>query len=238
MANKDSIRSTLNEIEYTHTRWGELICGTKEQLRSLGIGIDVLFPGEGGKKHRAISVIDPRGFKTKIEHCGHKKEGIFAASIEFPGRGFPRGKWEPFLPGIRMKESAWEDLYIGTAKALSDAGLAHPDKFPGWPGMGKTQVTIYPDEMAATEKTVTSCPTGRKIIKRVSKLHYEVSIRVSDEEGKRRRIAYKKLEEDWEKKMDALPRPAPLCASKALIDRVKFAKQDERFQSFLSGLSK
>lgn len=43
-------------------RW----CGTKEQLRSIGIGVDTPYPGEKGNKKRWTQMCDTRGYKVRI----------------------------------------------------------------------------------------------------------------------------------------------------------------------------
>lgn len=73
--------SILNEpgFKYNLLPWGDLIYGTPEQLRRIGIGLDVHFP-EHTDGRRKTKCIDPRGFNVRLER--HSRD-IFTPS-SFP----------------------------------------------------------------------------------------------------------------------------------------------------------
>lgn len=136
---------TAEPLKYQQLVWGDLIHGTKSQLQSLGIGLDQAFPGEQGRKKKwQITVLDPRGFETRIAPSRYEGEGIYCASIRFPGRSFNR--WESRLveiaTGVTLVKYIWRDCYRGSKEALCAAGLVEPWQFPGQPGMRKMRVTI------------------------------------------------------------------------------------------------
>lgn len=242
MAWYDHIRITHPPYmrEYTHTIWGEIIDGTKEQLQALGIGVGIQFPVSERQK---VRVTDPRGFEATIYSNSYRGDGIYSARIIFPGRDMCFGrdsKWEPFAPGVELREATGSDEYIGSAEALSAAGLVQIADLPGQPGRGKVQVTLYADgTMRTTRNGHEKHTCGMKRIKRVSKTCYSVEVRIPVEEGELRKDAYLRLEAAWEERMAALPRPAPLIPldlGDVLTRRVRHAKQDKSFQHFLSGL--
>ena len=209
---KDAQRSTL---EFTQCLWGDLIYGTKQELQDLGIGKGIAFPGEPGGPKRVLCVTDPRGFDTRVTH---RSDDIYYASINFPGRESPELYWcvpaSIQAPGVQGRGSSCVDEYIGTAEALSDAGLVRMDQFPGQPGMRKVRVTIFPDGTIPT-----GAPTanhrqkylpGAKEIERESKTTFKVTVRISEDEKARRDEAEKHAKDDYEARMHSLPRPAPL----------------------------
>lgn len=57
--------------------------GTKEQLRSIGIGLDTPYPGERGGKKRWAQAFDNRGYKVRISRC-RIWEWRYYASIDIP----------------------------------------------------------------------------------------------------------------------------------------------------------
>jgi len=200
-------------LEYNLLPWGDLIYGTKNQLRSIGIGVDSEFPGEPGCPKRRLTVSDPRGFRCQIERCDHLEEGIFSATIRFPGREHPEPESESFAPGVRRLENIWSDDYAGTAEALAAAGLIRLDQLPGQPGMRKAIVTLLPDGSVPTGATAASIDDpGAKRITRMSQTTYQVSVLVEAWERARRYEAYAQSRCDWEERMYSLPRPARLDA--------------------------
>jgi len=246
MANADFTRSTLEVLEYKCLPWGDLIYGTKEQLQSLGIGIDVQFPSDPDRPFRSVKVKDPRGFDTRIQLSTYMGEGIYSASISFPGRSSPKAEWLPFALGVKISRDCWwYDEFIGTAEALYAAGLAELDQFPGQPGMGKVQVTLSPDgRLDSSTNGHKRRQPGQVMIKRASKSHYTVRVLISDEEAEIRQDANKRADRAWEAKMAALPRPAPLTVMSVrsfIQEKLEIkhtnAKQDKGFQAFLSGLT-
>src|SRR5258706_4810943 len=207
MADQDSTVS----LEYSQCPWGDLIYGTKEQLQGLGLGVDIPFPGEPGGPHRLLKAPDPRGFTAKITTW---YDGRFCASIRFPGRAFQESGPQPFAPGVTKQACGYRDEYVGTAEALSSAGLASIDHFPGRPGMRKVRVTIYPDGTVAngppTANDERAHLPGAKRIERNSKSTFRVLINIPKDEGERRQLEEKTARDAWEQKIAALPRPDPL----------------------------
>lgn len=214
--------------------WGELIYGTKEQLQALGIGVDVQFPA---KRNTYVRVKDPRGFKTKISCNSYLKEGIYSASISYPDRDRPDKEWASYAPGVRVRKYVWFDEYNGTAEALVSAGVIQLRHSPGQPGMGKIQVTLSPDKepVSGPQKRM----PGHTIINRVSKSNFRVRVVIPLEERELRQEAHARRDEEWENKMAALPRPAPLTPMTAralLTKRHELARNDKKFQALIAGI--
>jgi hypothetical protein len=201
-------------LEYNQLPWGDLLYGTADQLRSIGIAVATVSRGEGGQFRRRQSLTDPRGFKCLIEACQSRGEGLFAVSIPLPGRQQPEPVWERFSRGVRRQANVWTDDYVGSADALVCAGLILSTQLPGQPGMRKVIVTVLPDGSVPTGAR--TCPaakdSGAKSIRRVAKTNYLVSMRVDEAERGRRYAAYARSRREWEAQMRLLPRPAPLHA--------------------------
>lgn len=216
-------------LEYNQLIWGDLIYGTKEQLQRIGIAAGMAFPGEPNGPKRSLRVTDPRGLTAKVEASGHMGEGIFSASISFPGRDRPEyGRVTDFAPGVSKHETPWGDIFTGTAESLSTAGLIRRDQLPGQPGMRKVTVTILADGSLPKGSPTAKCreadEPGAIIISRKSKALYEVCVRVSDEEAQRRRDEHSRAEREWENRMMALPRPAPLGRTSQEHKEIEAAK--------------
>jgi hypothetical protein len=213
-------------LEYNQLPWGDLIYGTKDQLRSLGVAVDTAFPGEEGEHRRRIAVTDPRGFKCHIEKCDYREEGVFCASIPLPGREQPEQPLESFAPGVLRQENTWTDDYVGTADALAAAGLILLEQLPGQPGMRKVIVTILPDgslpKGRSSAKFHEDKEPGTKQITRASKTTFRVAVFVEADEKLRRYDVYARVRREWEGRMRLMPRPAPLHA------RLLKTKQNER----------
>lgn len=241
MAEFDHIRTSSPHYvrEYHHTIWGELIYGTKEQLQALGIGIDAQFPTT---ERRRVKVKDPRGFMTNIRFSPDMGEGIYSASVHFPGRERADEGWTQYAPGVRMRDYSWFEEYTGTGEALAAAGIVQAENLPGQPGMGKVQVTLFPDGTRQTSRNGhRKQQPGHLTINRVSRSKFTVQVRLSDEEGELRREANARRNDAWERKMAALPRSAPLtplAPGAVLAKQTERAKQDMKFQAFLGNLTK
>lgn len=217
-------------LEYEQLPWGDLIYGTKEQLQSIGIAAGMAFPGEPNGPKRSLQVTDPRGFTTKVEASSYKGEGIFSASISFPGRDRPEyGRVTDFSPGVSKRESPWGDIFTGTAESLSAAGLIRHDQLPGQPGMRKVTVTILADGSLPKGSPTANCreadEPGVIRISRKSKALYEVCVRVSDEEAQRRSDEHSRAEREWENRMMSLQRPAPLRCTSQERKEIEAAKK-------------
>jgi hypothetical protein len=217
-------------FEYKQLPWGDLIYGTKEQLQGIGIASGMAFPGEPNGPKRSLRVTDPRGLKARVEASNYRGDGIFSASISFPGRERPEhGHVTDFAPGVSKEETLWGDLFTGTAESLSSAGLVQRDQLPGQPGMRKVIVTILADGSLPKGAPTANCREAREPgtirITRKSKALYEVCLHVSDEEEQRRRDEYSRAEREWENRMMSLPRPAPLCRTSQECKEIEAAKK-------------
>lgn len=217
-------------LEYKQYTWGDLIYGTKEQLQGIGIAAGMAFPGEPNGPKRSLRVTDPRGLTAKVEASTWNGEGIFSASISFPGRDRPEyGHVTDFASGVRKKEYPWGDSFTGTAESLSAAGIVRFDQLPGQPGMRKTRVTILADGSLPQGSLQANCreahEPGSIRISIKSKARYEVFIHVSDEEEQRRREEHSRADREWEARMMSLPRPAPLCRTSQELKEIETAKK-------------
>lgn len=201
-------------FEYHQQLWGDLIHGTKEQLQRIGLAVGMAFPGEPDGPKKRLRTADHRGFPVRIEEASYNGEGIFSALIPFPGRDQPpMACWIDYAPGVRKNIGYWCDEYVGTAVALNNAGLVRLDQLPGRPGMRKTIVTVFPDgttPKGASASFSEAKKPGAKSIKRESKNTYMVSVFIPLEEVQSRDNEYQRKNQEWEDRMRALPRPAPL----------------------------
>ena len=216
-------------LEYNQLPWGDLIYGTKEQLQGIGIAAGMAFPGEPNGPKKSLRVADPRGLKAHVEASTWNGEGIFSASISFPGRDCPEpGRVTDFAPGVSKREALWGDEFTGTAESLSSAGLVQRDQLPGQPGMRRVTVTILADGSFPKGAPTANCreadEPGAIKISRKSKTLYEVCIRVSDEEERRRREEHSRADREWGARMMSLPRPAPLCRTNQERKEIQTAK--------------
>jgi hypothetical protein len=215
MATQETITPNAPPLEYAQFDWGDHICGTKEQLQSIGIGVGIPFPGEPGAPRRQLCVRDPRGLAAKIRRETYRRDDCFSASISFPGWSMPERPPREFAAGVTVLESSWGDEYIGTADALSAAGLIRLEHLPGQLGMRKIRVTVYANgEVAggvATKNDAKAKAPGSKVIERARRSSYKVTVRISDEESQARRQAHDLAQAHWKRKLSTMQRPAPLC---------------------------
>lgn len=198
-------------FSYEQMLWGDLIYGTKEQLQRIGLAVGMAFPGEPGGPKRRIKTTDHRDFPVQIAEGSYYGDGIYSASISFPGRCEPSNDhWVDFAPGVRKNRSSWVDEYVGTAVALANAGLVRFDQLPGQPGMRKTIVTIFPDgTLPIGPKTVSREPGAKRIQRRPNGI-YLVYIYIDLDEEQRRDTERQRKKWEFEDRMQRLPRPAPL----------------------------
>lgn len=203
-------------LHYDQHPWGDLLYGSKKQLQAIGIGRDVDYPGEGEVMRRQITVLDPRGFKARIEHAS---EDRFWVSIPLPGRERPTLARSVFASGVTLQTHAGGDEYTGSAGALIAAGLVRPDQMPGQPGLQKTQSSVGVDgntiHKSSRDASVERSQVGVKRIRKISATRFTVTVRISEVEHERRYAIARAAEEDWLQRMEALPRPAPLVLPEA-----------------------
>ena len=185
----------------------------EERLQALGVGVGLAFPGEANGPKRQLNSTDPRGFKCEITDGSYKSAGTYCASIHFPDRDQPEalGDWTYFADGVQRKACWSTDEFVGTADDLISAGLVPPGHFPGCPGMRKTIVTILPNgsihNVANATKHSDSKNPGAKWITRASKGKFSVDLFIPKELSELRLQTVHKARDEWEKKMDSLPRP-------------------------------
>lgn len=230
MAACDSTATQESTFEYRELAWGDIIYASKGALQEMGVGVGLAFPGEAGGPKRELNTTDPRGFKCKITDGSYRGNSTYCASIRFPDREFPEtlGGWKHFARGVKRKASFWTDDFVGTAGDLVAAGLVPEGHFPGLPGMRKTTVTILPDGSIPNEATTSKHPDSRKpgakCITRASGMKYCVSLYIDDELGELRVKAERDARDEWEIKMDSMPRPARIDGKSS--ERNRIAKLD------------
>lgn len=179
-------------IEYRPTWAGELYYGSEESIRALGIGGESPFPVDSEK----IKCVDPRGLPCKISTSSN---GRFSASIAYPGRKSPYlGLLEERPDGVKVRRSSRFDEYTGSAEALVTAGIVEEHWLPGPNHMRKRVNYVSADGVQTTEKVARNWSefvsgTGSKIIIRIRSNVFEVNVRVSEDEEKRRHINTEKL---------------------------------------------
>lgn len=213
----------IPELEYHQPIWGDLVCGTKDQIQALGIGIGLSFPGEVGcSRRRTLTVRDPRGFKAHIENGTWRGEGIFCVSVPlFEDHPRLRQKAQPYVPGVTKYEGTSYDEYCGSGEALAALGLVRLNQLPGQPGMRKMHVRILPDGSVLGGPPTANCAEtrkpGAKKIERDGADTFRVRVNMSAEEEQQRWEREKIAEQEWERQIRALPRPAPLNQGRAAI---------------------
>ncbi len=206
-------------LEYVCCYGLDLIKGTKEQIQSFGIGLNVTFPGELNTPEGRISTVDPRGWRVVIYHEGR---GRFAAHAHFPNipdypqpwqfRAFYLKKEEAF-PGVTLEMSLYSDCFIGSADALINAGLVRDEQLPGPGRPRRTCVTWRPDG-TMLPRGANGHEPGSVHIARKSGRTFNVRIRIASEESERRHQAHdealKSERENWMRAVEAMPRPPRL----------------------------
>ena len=212
MADLNSI-AIVSGIEYKQLPWGDLIYGTKEQLQAMGLGVGKAYPGEPEGPKKTLKVLDARGFDSDITVSWDNER--YCASIGFPGRSPPRKPVVQLGGNVVLRKCNNGDEYVGTADALNSVGIVRRDQLPGQPGMRKVSVTLLPDGSAqGGSPTSPTKPRGEGVtlITRRSKNMYSVFVYVSNDEAIRRLEASNRRYLEWETRMSALRRPAPLIA--------------------------
>lgn len=206
-------------FEYHQLLWGEVIYGSKQQLQTLGIAPDTLFPGEPGQNRRKLECLDPRGLQCSI--CQKSPgENYYICSIYYPDREPCPAPLPPelFAPGVlRSMDVYWFDEYVGDADSLVAAGLVGPGLFPGFPGMRKTCVTLLPDGTPLGGAPTANPPAaakapGARYVTKAGRKAYRVCVRLTAEEWQTRYDAKHRREAEHTAWLQSLPRPRPLVA--------------------------
>lgn len=210
------------QFEYTHTLWGEVVRGTKSELQALGIAVGMAFPGGLGGPKRKMRANDPRGFATTVDCDGDRR---YCACITFPGREEEPKRWSDFAPGVKMSSHyQFFDDYVGTAEALAAAGLVRIDQLPGQPGARKVKVTIFADGTVPsgppTAYDKRASEIGAKTIVRATKTTFSVRVIVDENTQMARLELQERARREYEARMRALPRPAPLTSAMPLPERL------------------
>jgi hypothetical protein len=211
---QEGLENNSKPMEYRDCWWGELITGKKEEMQAMGIGAGLAFPGEAGGPKRKLVTLDPRGLKTEISTSW---DGRYSAHIRFPDRDKSdmMDERKPFAAGVLKCEGPHSDSYYGSARALVSAGLVELRHLPGQPGcMRKVSSTVFPDGSMPHGPCTATYSQGRlpgaKHIMRVSKLNYEVRVVLPVEVENARQEAAKLQRAEFDRRMEALPRPARL----------------------------
>ncbi len=199
-------------VEYREYDWGDWITGTKEQLQAMGLGVALAYPGEQGGPKKKMTVRELRGYAAEISR---NQEGTFTARIRFTERPErPSPDFLPVFPGVKKREHHRFDEYIGTAEALTAAGLVLTEQLPGQPGMRKMRVTIFPDGTIPSGAPTANHPEARlpgaRHIERAGAREYCIRINVLEEEQARRWMTEKAAEAAWERAVRAMSRPPRL----------------------------
>ena len=210
---KPTIRTPV--FEYRQLIWGDLIYGTKDQIQALGIGEGLSFPGEIGGPRNTLKVPDPRGFPVWIKDASYHGEGAFVASIRlFEECPRPEPIAQPYAPGVTKCEFSYFDEYRGTAEALAACGMVRLNQLPGQPGMRKVSVRILPDGSVHGGPPTAYCAEakapGAKLIQRAGVDMFRVEVRITPEQCQQRQEHQEIATREWEERIRALPRPAPL----------------------------
>jgi hypothetical protein len=198
-------------FEYRHELWGEVICGTREQLRALGL--DFGEPLQTANLRRPIPCLDPRGFHASIAAAGRSNPERLSVTIRFPCPDRPLlSTPKEYAEGVSLSEFSYCDFFRGTGKALCAAGLLRLQELPGAPGMSKTHVWIYPDGSTTSTRGQgrAEYPAGCRSIRRASEVVFHLWRYVPRDEQQHRRLKDAAALENWEREMRALPRPPAL----------------------------
>jgi hypothetical protein len=206
--------------EYRLLWWGEIIGGTKAEIRAFGIAVDTAFPGEPGARKWAVKVSDPRGLDVVLEPNPYLVRGdpgqpIYSAQISYPGPAvYEDEPWRDHSPGVRFRELRRSDEYSGAQADLVAAGLARDGQFPGQPGMRRTVVTILPDGRAFDGPATATHPLARapgaRVIERAGKHAYRVRVNVPGDVAEERCRQMRARDDERRRWYERQPRRVPL----------------------------
>lgn len=207
---KSNLTIAASEPRHIARYWGELIYASKSQIQNLGIGVSRLFPGEPNGPKRAIRALDPRGYECVIAFATRYHpydDEQFVVSISYPGRRFTEECHEYFSEGItRSQHLYWCDDYIGSENDLVAAKIVSAGLFPGRPEMQKHLVPVLPDGTRATGRDPRMDERNSRTVKRIAGGKYLVRVRIGNDESEARRDKQKERYEEYESKIETLPR--------------------------------
>lgn len=197
-------------LRYSQMDHCDCICGTKQQIQSLGIGLRTAFPGEPGAPKREVTTFDHRGFRVTIRP---DKNDCFDAHVYF--QGWPRrpeleSAAEVIAPGVTRWRGSWYDEYKGTASALMAAGVVRDEQIPGPGKARKVSATWLPDGRLCGRREAGRHYPGQVSVSCEARWLVTVRITLTPEEEARRREAGRQACAEWERRVAALPRPAKL----------------------------
>lgn len=203
--------STPAQMDYFQRDYGDHICGTKQQIQSLGIGVRTAFPGEPGAPKREVTTVDHRGFRVAIRPY---RNNLFNAYIYFPGWPKPPVPWsavaEAIAPGVTRSRDSWFDEYKGTASALIAAGVVRDEQIPG-PGRARKVVARWlPDGRLCGRGAAGGHYPGEVHVSCEASKLVTVRITITHEEKARRDDAWRQAYAEWERRIADIPRPAKL----------------------------
>jgi len=194
-AESNSTESRVKPFKHMKYDWGELWCGTKQQLQAAGFALDAVFPGEEGGPVRRMTVRDVSGRKVEIrkEFRSEGPDYYYEASRHYLDDAAALKAWRlslttTYAPGVACYSgNVRSDEFKGTAQSLVAAGLIENGQLPGQPGRGKMMVT-YDAQGAQAGTTVGIKPfVGYKSIKRVGANRYVIEVQLLDEAESLRR---------------------------------------------------
>ena len=107
--------------------WCENLVGTKEQLQSLGIGLDICFPGEPGSKPRQITV-PFRGHKLSIKKLCYEA-GFFEVRIKYNEQYREKIRREEERREIERKEAKEQAEKIKKCEYLAEHITSNPEDY-------------------------------------------------------------------------------------------------------------
>lgn len=203
-------------LEHIVYWYGEYIRASKSQLQALGIGVDVLFPGEPGAAPRRITVRCPRGYLTVIQ----AGTGGYCARVYYPGRDVPKSPWIEVAPGLKRQQYWWSDKFTGTSGALVAAGLVSSDQLQGLSCRIGAQLQISADGAVISIRKGFSDPRtkmdGAKLVKRRGENRFHVEVVIPHNEGKARRQRFQEERDAAIRAFSMLSKPLPLQPARHL----------------------
>lgn len=198
----DQVHDFVVHILYA---WGERWSGTKSQLRSIGIGVDVVYPGEPGGNKRVVHTTNSQGDALELKKWD---DYVFHASLHYCKSSFTAHDTPiEFAPGVLLvrHHSLYgyvneRDEYRGSGDALVACGLVLVDQLPGSPGRGKTRCSYFSDGRTKTTNGNTRRQAGDwSIEKRPNGFHIFVEAVRSEHEAESWKQKYKSHQAGIEK---------------------------------------